>query len=153
MPINIYDMTTINTYLYSNSVVAQIWDTAIYTTRNRVVYARPVTIYQGTNNPIQLTIKNQDQKPVNMTGYTVQAKIQDPVNAVTIDTLTVTFSNISLGRGSFTIGTNLVNSLDQRLYKLAFKTIRTSDNFDTALYIDDNFSVPLDLQVKPGFYS
>ena len=117
------------------------------------MYARPVTIYQGTNNPIQLTIKNQDQKPVNMTGYTVQAKIQDPVNAVTIDTLTVTFSNISLGRGSFTIGTNLVNSLDQRLYKLAFKTIRTSDNFDTALYIDDNFSVPLDLQVKPGFYS
>jgi hypothetical protein len=151
-------MTTIQTYLYPNIVQVQIMDTAHFTTRNRVVYARPVTVYQGTNNPIQVVIKNQDQKPVNLTGYSVQAEIQDPAEQVTVHTMPVSFAaniggNIAIGRGSFTINTATVNSLDQRLYKLTFKTIRTADNLDTPLYIDDNFGVPLDLQVQPAYYN
>lgn len=146
-------MTTINTYLYPNSVVAEIWDTTIFTTRNRAVYARPVTVYQGINNPIQVVAKNQDQKPVNLTGYTMTAEIQDPVARVTVQSIPVSFSNISLGRGSFTIGTELVNQLDQRLYKLTFKTTQTSTNIDTPVYIDDNFGVPLDLMVETAYYN
>lgn len=146
-------MTTINTYLYPNSVVAEIWDTTIFTTRNRAVYARPVTVYQGINNPIQVVAKNQDQKPVNLTGYTMTAEIQDPVSQATVQSLSVTWSNISLGRGNFTIGTELVNALDQRLYKLTFKTTYTSTNVDTPVYIDDNFGVPLDLVVKAAYYN
>lgn len=117
------------------------------------MYARPVTVYQGIDNPIQVVAKNQDQKPVNLTGYTMTAEIQDPVSRTTLQSLAVSFGNIALGRGSFTINTALVNQLDQRIYKLTFKTTNVSTNADAPVYIDDNFGVPLDLVVKPAYYN
>ena len=146
-------MITIQSYLYPNKVEAQIWDTTIFTTRNRQMYARPVTIYKGIDNPIQVNVKNQDQKSVNMTGYAMQVDIQDPVNSLTVESFAVTFANVSLGRGSFTISKSIVNSLDQRIYKLTMKTISSSDNTEQPMYIDDNYSVPLDLHVLPAYYS
>lgn len=146
-------MTAIQTYLYPNTVVAEIWDPSIFTTRNRAVYARPVTVYQGIDNPIQVTVKNQDQKPVNMTGYLLQVDIQDTVASTTVQSLGVNFANLQLGRGSFTISKELANSLDQRRYKLTFRTIRTDNNTEQPVYIDDNFGVPLDLEILPAYRS
>jgi hypothetical protein len=117
------------------------------------VYSRPITVYQGIDNPLQIVIKNQDQKPVNMTGYTVQLNIEDPVNETTAYSLAVTFTDITKGLGTVAIDTATVNSLDQRLYKLTLKKILTADSSESPLYIDDNFSVPLDLDVKPAYYS
>lgn len=146
-------MITIQSYLYPNTVEAQIWDTTIFTTRNRQMYSRPVTIYQGIDNPIQLLVKNQDQKLVNLTGYSVQADIQDPVRRVTVASFAVNFANVATGRGSFTIGKDIVDNLDQRIYKLTFRTIRSVDNTEQPVYVDDNYGVPLDLQVRAGYYS
>ena len=145
-------MQAIQTYLYSNKIVVQILDTTIFKVRNRQVYSRPIKIYQGIDNPIQVVIKNQDQKSVNFTGYIMQADIQDPVNKVTSCSFPVIMSNISLGQGSFIIGGEIVNSLEQRFYKLTFKTIRVSDNAESPAYIDDNYGVPLDLEVLPAYY-
>jgi hypothetical protein len=125
----------IQAYLYPNIVEIQIYDPTIFTPRNRVVYSRPIIVYQGIDNPLQIVIKNQDQKAANLTGI--------PVN----------FSNIALGYGSATIDTSTVNSLDQRIYKLALKKILVADNSESPLYVDDNYCVPLDLQVKPAYYS
>jgi hypothetical protein len=116
------------------------------------MYARPVTIYKGIDNPIQVNVKNQDQKSVNMTGYAMQVDIQDPVNSLTIESFPVTFANVSLGRGTFTISKSIVNGLDQRIYKLTMKTINTSNNTEQPMYIDDNYGVPLDLHVLPAYY-
>lgn len=146
-------MITIQSYLYPNKVEAQIWDSAIFTTRNRQMYAKPVTIYKGIDNPIQVNVKNQDQKSVNMAGYAMQVDIQDPVNSLTVESFAVTFANVALGRGSFTISKSIVNSLDQRIYKLTMKTISTSNNTEQPMYIDDNYGVPLDLHVLPAYYS
>ena len=117
------------------------------------MYAKPVTIYKGIDNPIQVNVKNQDQKVVNMTGYAMQVDIQDPVNNVTVDTFSVAFANISLGRGTFTIDQATVNALEQRLYKLTMKTIRADNNTEQPVYIDDNYGVPLFLNVQPGYYA
>lgn len=143
----------IQAYLYSNIVEVQFWDPTIFTPRNRVVYSRPITVYQGIDNPLQIVIKNQDQKLVNMTGYTVQLSIEDPVNETTAYSLAVTFTDITKGLGTVTLDTTTVNSLEQRLYKLTLKKILTADSSESPLYIDDNFSVPLDLEVKPAYYS
>lgn len=143
----------IQAYLYSNIVEVQIWDPTIFTPRNRVVYSRPITVYQGIDNPLQIVIRNQDQKLVNMTGYTVQIAIEDPVNEVTAYTFAVSFTDITKGLGTVTLDTATVNSLDQRIYKLTLKKILTADSSESPLYIDDNFSVPLDLEVKPAYYS
>jgi len=146
-------MTIIQTYLYPNKIEVQISDPGFFSTRNRQVYSKPVIVYQGIDNSIQVVTKNQDQKPVNLTGYQLQVDIQDPGTASTIQSLPVIFSNIQLGRGSFTISKILLDSLTQRFYKLTFRTIDLGTNAETPLYVDDNYGVPLDLEVLPAYYS
>jgi len=135
-------------------MVVQIMDYSDPTikTRNRVVYSRPITVYQGIDNPIQVIVKNQDQKNVNLTGYAVQVDIQDPVNEVTAYSFAVNYSNVTLGTGTFIIDKDTVNSLEVRQYKLTVRTIRDSDASEVPLYADDNFTAPLDLIVKPAYY-
>ena len=146
-------MITVKAYLYPNTAEVQVFDPSIFTTRNRVVYSRTIKVYQGIDNPIQVIVRNQDQKRVDLTGYSVQADIQDPTNQVTVESYAVTFANIATGQGSFTIASEVVNSLEQRFYKLTFRTILTADSSEKPLYIDDNYGVPLDLQVLPAYYA
>lgn len=139
-------------YLYPNIVQVQIWDPSIFSPRNRIVYSRPVKIYQGIDNPLQIVIQNQDQKPVDMTGYLVQIDIQDPLVKGSVESIAVQMTNINKGFGTFVIPKEVVNSLDQRIYKLTIKTINQSDNTESPLYFDDNFTAPIDLIVLPGWY-
>ena len=144
-------MQTIKTYLYDQNVEVQILDTTIFTVRNRIVYSQPIKVYQGIDNPVQVIVKNQDQKKVNLTGYAMQADIQDPTNQVTVASYAVTWGNIQLGQGQVIFDRETINSLEQRFYKLTFKTIKTSDDSEKPVYVDDNYGVPLDLQVLPGY--
>jgi len=146
-------MQTIKTYLYSNTAEVHIMDPTIFTNRNRIMYSRPIKVYQGIDNPIQVLVKNQDQKNVNLTGYTVQASIQDPTNQVTIETYAVTFANVAIGQGTFTLDKGTINTLENRFYKLTFKTIKTSDSTEQPVYIDDNYGVPLDLEILPAYWA
>lgn len=146
-------MQTIKLYLVDQIAEVQIMDPAIFTVRNRTVYSRPIKVYQGVDNPIQVVVKNQDQKRVDLTGSSVTASIQDPVNQVTIKSYAVTWANIQLGQGHFTFDANTINSLEQRFYKLAFSTTVTSTDITSPVYIDDNYGVPLDLEVLPAYYA
>lgn len=146
-------MVTIQTYLYSNIVVAQFWDPGIFGLRNGKVYAQPVIIYQGIDNPIQVRVRNQDQKNLDMTGRIVQVDIQNPEQQYTEYSFGVTFTNVTKGQGNFVIPRSVVDSLKKRNYKLTFRAITQENNREQPLYIDDNFGVPLDLIVKPAYYS
>ena len=146
-------MITVKAYIYPNTAEVQVFDPSIFSVRNRIVYSRPIKVYQGIDNPVQVIVKNQDQKAVNLTGYTVQAQIQDPTNEVTINTYAVTFANIATGLGTCTLDATTLSSLENRFYKLTFRTIKTSDNSQQPVYIDDNYGVPLDLEVLPAYYS
>jgi len=143
----------IQCYLYANLVEVQIWDPAIFSPRNRVVYSRPIKAYQGIDNPMQVVIRNQDQKLIDLSGYVVMAAIQDPVNGVTVESFAVTFTDITKGLGNFVLDRSTINNLQQRFYKLTFKTIKQSDNTERPLYTDDNYSVPLDLEILPAYYA
>jgi hypothetical protein len=146
-------MNVINTYLYPNTLCIQILDTTVTNVRNRQVYSRPIKIYQGIDNPIQISIKNQDQKSIDLTGYSVQVDIQDPTNKVTVISYGVAWTGITVGQGMITIDEATVNSLEQRFYKLTTRTIRHVDNAETPAYIDDNYGVLLDLEVLPAYYA
>ena len=144
-------MITVKAYLYSIIAEVQVYDPRIFTTRNRVVYSRPIKVYQGIDNPVQVIVKNQDQKAVDLTGYTVQADIQDPTNQTTINSYPITWANIMLGQGNFTVDRATIDTLENRFYKLTFSA-NTAGNV-TPVYIDDNYGVPLDLEVLPAYYS
>jgi hypothetical protein len=116
------------------------------------VYSRPITVYQGIDNPMQVVIRNQDQKFVNITGYLVQIDIQDPLSEGSVESLAVTVTDEVKGQGTVTIPKAVVNALDQRIYKLTIKLIDQATNAERPLYTDDNFGAPIDLQVLPGWY-
>jgi hypothetical protein len=143
----------IQTYLYINKVVAQIVDPAIFTTRNRVVYARPVTVYQGIDNPMQVLVKNQDQKYVDTTVYEMIAEIQDPNNRVAVASFPITWINSATGQGSFLLDRKTIDSLEQRFYKLTFRVVNTTTHIEQPIYVDSNYGVPLDLKVLPAYYN
>ena len=146
-------MPLITSYLYENIIEVQILDTnPTIKTRNNVVYSRPIKIYQGIDNPVQVHIKNQDQKSVNLTGYAVQVDIQDPLVQGSVESLAMVMTDITTGQGTVTIVRDVVNALDQRYYKLTIKLIKQSTNAERPLYIDTNFGALLDLEVLPGWY-
>jgi len=145
-------MITIKAYLYPNTVEVQIMDPTIFTTRNRVVYSRPIKVYQGVDNPIQIVVRNQDQKSVDLTGYVIQADIQDPTNKVTVNSYGIQYIDQTKGTGTFVLDRFTLDSLEQRFYKLTIKRIKQSDNTEQPVYIDDNYGVPIDLEVLPAYY-
>jgi hypothetical protein len=83
----------------------------------------------------------------------VQVDIQDPENALTVETFTVNFVTQNKGLGVFTIPAAVVNALDQRHYEFTVKLIDLTSNDETPMYIDDNYSVRLPVQVLSGYYS
>jgi hypothetical protein len=143
----------ITTYLYDNKVAIQILDTAVTVmaakTRDRVVYSRPIKIYQGIDNTITLEVKNQDQKPVNLTGMTVVAQVQDPAGQTPVTSITATVISVARGQASIVIPQTVVDTLTQRFYKILVKV--TSSGQTRPAYIDQNYSVALDLEVLPGY--
>lgn len=145
-------MQTIKAFVYPNIVEVQVFDPTIFSTRNRVVYSRTIKVYQGIDNPIQVIFKNQDQVPVDLTGYAAQVDIQDPVNQLTVSSYAVNFTTITKGQGTIIIDADILNTLEQRFYKITVKLIKQSDNSEQPAYIDDNYGVPLDLQVLPAYY-
>lgn len=146
-------MITVKAYLYPNAVEVQVFDPNIFTNRNRVMYSRPIKVYQGIDNPVQVIVMNQDQKSVNLSGYTVQAQIQDPTTCVTINTYAVTFTDIARGLGNFTLDNATISSLENRFYKLTFRTVNALTNAESPVYTDDNYGVPLDLEILPAYYA
>jgi hypothetical protein len=153
-----YKMQVIKTYSYPNTVVVQFVDPTLWTGgRNRQVYSRTIKVYQGIDNPIQIVSLNQDQKSIDLTGYSLVVSIQDPVNFVTVANYPVTYTNpgddITKGRGSFIFDKATIDSLEQRFYKLTVQQVNSITNEANPMYIDDNYGVPLDLQILPAFYS
>ena len=146
-------MQTIKAYLYPIVVEVQIPDPTIFKVRKRTVYTRPIKVYQGIDNPIQIVMTNQDNKPVNLTGYTVQLDIQDPTLQRTIKSYAVNFSDITKGQGTVILDRETIDYLELRFYKIALKRIKLSDNRQSAVYSDANYGVPLDLEVLPAYYA
>jgi hypothetical protein len=145
-------MQTINTYLYPNIILAQFVDPTIFTTRNPIVYTRTIKIYQGIDNPLQVLVKNQDQKSIDTTGYLVQLDIQDIESRGSVESLAVTMIDATKGQGTVIIPRDVVNALDQRRYKLTIKLINQTTNQEQPLYVDDNYGALAELEVLEGWY-
>ena len=145
-------MQAVKTYLYPNLVQVQILDPTIYPLRKRTVYARTITVYKGVDNPIQVIVNNQDNKPIPLTGYAVRVDVQDPLNEVSKFNTNVTITDPVKGLGYFTLDKTLLDTLDQRFYKLTFKTLRLADSEEQPMYTNHNYGVPLDLEVLPAYF-
>lgn len=146
-------MQTIKAYLCPVIIEIQIPDPTIFKLRKRTVYTRPIKVYQGVDNPVQIVITNQDNKPVNLTGYVLQLDIQDTLNQVTIKSYAVEFADITKGYGTVILDQLTIDSLTERRYKVVLKRTHTDTNVSSAVYTDANYGIPLDLEVLPAYYA
>lgn len=146
-------MITIKAYLYPNTVEVQLFDPSIFTTRNRVVYSRPIKLYRGIDNPLQLIIRNQDQKAIDITNLDVIVEIQNPDAGTTVTSLLAIQDTEKTGAANVIINRDTMDNLTKRFYKLTIKTRDVLTSAETPAYIDDNYSVPLDLEILDAYYS
>jgi len=146
-------MYEIQSYLYDNIILVQILDQAKFSPpRNRTVYSQPIKVYQGIDNPLQIVVRDQQQKAASLSGYTMQMDIQDPFEKGAVESLAVTIDNAATGKCSVTIPKATTVALKQRMYYATLKLINTSTNAERPLYMDDNFGAQLKIEVLPGWY-
>lgn len=146
-------MQTLKAYLYPIVIEVQIPDPTIFTLRKRTVYSHPIKVYKGADNPVQIVFNNQDNKPVDLTGSELRVYVQDPTTGTTVCNLLVNFADITSGHGTVNLNKDTLDSLDERLYKLAIKRVQLSDSQETPVYVDANYGVPIDLMVLAGYYN
>ena len=77
-------METINAYIYYPTVSVQLVGDFNVRTRNRQVYSHNIKLYRNIDNPVRLTVKNQDQKPVDITSMDIKVDLVDASNHVVV---------------------------------------------------------------------
>ena len=144
-------MQTLKAYLYPIIVEVQIPDSAIAKLRKRTVYAHPIKIYKGIDNPIQILVRNQDNKPINLTGYTMEVDVRDIEEENSVLSYSMTYTNREKGEGYIVLSEEDLSTLEKRRYKLAVKRVNDDDGTEIPAYTDANYGLLLDLEVLPGF--
>jgi len=137
-------------YIYKNrvNVIADIDPTL--KTRNRIVYARTIKAHRGTDNQIVFHVKNSDQKPINLTGYTAMMSIVNDDNVSQFVELTGTIVDATKGIFSITIPETTMDLLDKQLYNYSVKMVDIS-NLEVPVYVDDFFGIRGELQILDGY--
>jgi hypothetical protein len=151
-------MQTITNYYYDNTINVQFDISANCLVpdipqRNRVVYTRPIQIYQGVTNILKVEIKNADQKPVNVTGHTLTFNIVDDYvysNATTVLTATVEPLDFSVGTGYVAIPALDLVDLNREQYNYNIKIETCWGN--VASYVDDNYGAAGQLYINSSAY-
>lgn len=146
-------MSVITTYLYPKKIICYCYDKTITNLRYRTMYSQTIVVHQGIDNPIIVQVKNQDQKPVNMSTGIIQIDIQNPVSKLTEYSFGMEFLNRAKGIGRFVITREQLETLNQRTYKITLRHLDLEHNIEQPLYIDHNYEVLLDLLVKPAYYA
>lgn len=142
-------MPTITSYLYPNRITAQIVeDDPSIKTRNRVVYNRTVEVYKGLDNPITIQFKNQDQRNLNISSYSLTGYLVDIINNQIVSNIAVTVSNATIGTASVTLTEELLDQLPLQRYKLALKAV--SSGLERPVYTDDNYGLYTEIKINPG---
>ena len=146
-------MQQINSYIYDNSVLAQYDVDPEIMQRNRVVYTNTLQIYKGIDNILKIKVQNADQKPVNITGFTLTFNIVEDyvfANATTVLSTNVTIVNATAGLGSVTISSLNMVQLTAEQYNYNVKINNGTANI--AAYVDDNYGAAGQIMVSSAAY-
>jgi hypothetical protein len=144
------NMQTVNVYIYKPVIQLQMVGDFDIRTRNQQLYSHPLKLYKGVNNPIRLLIKNQDQKPVEVSGFTVVVDFWDPAENTVLHTFDAEVVNEEKGICRINFTPSILEDLEARSYYIVIrKQIIEQDSSlsDYVTYIDDNYTIklPVDL--------
>ena len=144
-------MPHISSYLYDNRIQVQLLDEdPSLKTRNRIVYARTVKVYDNIDNVITINFRNSDQKPANIVGKTFTFSVTSAEGNAAVWSSPVTISNVTTATGSVTLNQANVANLTQEFYNYTISY--NSGNLTLPAYTDDNWGAAGQLQVLHNIY-
>ena len=103
-----------NVYSYFPAVEVQLVGDFNVRTRNRQVYSANIKVYRNTDNPIRLLVKNQDQKPVDITNLNILVDLVDNSNHQTVASYNATKVNSVKGICEVLIAKGDIDPLENR---------------------------------------
>ena len=150
-------MQKISSYLYSNRIQLIADVTALdatYPVEWKIVYQRPVKIYKGVDNVIELDVKNADQKRIDIFGKTIKFVVMDQtdkeINTYTATVLDDGSTTPALkGLAKVTIAEGDLTTLDPQYLKYSVYMLN-SDSTKTLIYGDTRFGGHGTLEVLSG---
>lgn len=143
-------------YLVNNRITIVAND-AGFVTEYRPVYSRQIKIYRGIDNALQFRLLNADQKPINVSAYTLKFVAYDENNTLVIehDGVVNQLDDSSASRGLFTvtITENDLLNLQSQFLKYNIYLVDSSSN-KTLTYVDSHFdndgTILVDSNAFPG---
>jgi len=136
-------------YLYPNRLDLYTSDTASWTAeRNRMVYNRNLKIYRGSDNRIDLQLRNSDQKAFNATGSTIVFNLVNNETQDLVIRKDCSVDDISVGRVYVTITEEELLDLEPGYYSYSFHK-ETRSNVDSTDYTVDS-KMPLFMDSQYG---
>ncbi len=139
-------MQKISSYLYSNRIqiladMVTSVDSA-YPVEWKIVYQRPIKIYKGVDNVIELDIKNADQKRIDIFGKNIKFVVMDQtdkeINTYTANVLDDGSTTSVRGLAKVTIPATDLTALQPQFLKYSLY-ILNADTTKTLLYGDTRF--------------
>lgn len=149
-------MQKISSYLYSNRIQLMadvIVLDAAYPVEWKIVYQRPIKIYKGVDNVIELDVKNADQKRIDIYGKTIKFVVMDQTDKeVNTYTATVLDDGSSVGvkgLAKVTISAADTSALQAQYLKFSVYMLN-NDSTKTVLYGDTRFGAHGTLELLGG---
>lgn len=143
-------MQKIQLYLVKNRITIVAGDSGGIT-EYRQVYQRKIKIYKGITQTIEFEVKNNDQKRVDVRGYTPMVKVFD-INQKFMFSKAGTPVLSSKGLFTVTIAPTDTDLLDPQEFKLvAYLQPADSNATNQILYSDSQYGVQVTCQLMDGY--
>lgn len=134
-------------YLYPNRLDVYTSDTASWTAeRFRMVYNRNLKVYRGTDNRIDIQLRNSDQKAFNATGSTIVFNMVSKENDDLVLRKDCSVDDITVGRVYVSITEDELLGIEEGYYTYSFHK-ETRSNIDSTDYkIESKLPLYMDSQ-------
>lgn len=143
-------MQSISGYLYNQRLDLVINLDPVPTRENQLVYAKPLQIYKGIDNKINLLIKNQDQKLQSLLDTSIIFNLMDSATRELIFTRRVT-PYINKGQAYVRLDQTDIDELTPGIYNYSLQLI-TGEGEDRIIYADDNYNAQGQARINDGVY-
>lgn len=144
-------MQKISTYLYPNrlTVISNL-DFETYNTEWKIVYQRTIKIYKGMDNTIEIELKNNDQKRIEIGNTEIKVTILDQANNALFTYTAVSLEDSTqIGLARITIPSiDLADLLPQFLRFVVYQNL--SPGVSIVTYNDSNYSAVGTMQLLNG---
>ena len=118
---------------------------------NQQVYAKPLQLYKGIDNRIQLVLRNNDQKPVSLLDSIVTFNLLDSTTRELVFSRQLQLIYTNTGTATTILESNLLNDLKAGFYHYSMIVINPEGETQI-VYADDNYQAQGKAHVSDSIY-